>query len=107
MRGRFVRRGGQGEGEDTEGMLDHTAFWRDLGCWRGGHGGPIVFVGGQKACIGCRVRRWESLVVADQEVVGRRGDKIHLWSRIWDLFVVAELLVVGGEGSGNNVLWRS
>ena len=60
-----ARRGGRGKGEDTNRMLDGVAFWRDLGCWRGGHGEPIAFVGGRKACIGWLVQRGELLAVAD------------------------------------------
>ena len=76
-----VRRGGQRESEDMEGMLDRAGFRRDLRCWRGGHEGPIAFVGGRRASIGWQVRRWESLSVADLKIVGRRGDRIHLWSQ--------------------------
>ena len=43
---------GEDEGEDTDQMLDCAAFWRNFECWRGGHGGPIAFVGGRRACIG-------------------------------------------------------
>ena len=79
-------------------MLDCAAFWKDLGCWRGGHGGAIAFVGGRGTCMGWRLRRWESLAVADLESVGRGGVRIHLWSRSWDSLVVAELLVIDGVG---------
>ena len=76
--GSIVMRGGRGEGEDTDGMLDCVVFQMDLGCWRGGHGGPITFVGGRGACIGWLVRRWELLAVADLEIIGRRGGRIHM-----------------------------
>ena len=74
---------------------------------RGGHGGPIAFVGGRGSSISWLVRRWESLAVADPEIVGRPEGRIHLCSRSWDSLVVAELLVICGEGSGNSALWRS
>ena len=79
--GSSARRGGRGEGEDTDGMLDCVAFRRDVGSWRGGHWGPIAFVGGHGAYIGWLVRRWEWLAVADLEIVGRGGGRIHRWLR--------------------------
>ena len=44
---------------------------------------------------------------ADLEIVGRRGGRITLWSRSWDLLVIAELIVIGGGGAHNSALWRS
>ena len=64
-------------------------------------GAELVLIGG------CGGGRWESLAVADLKIVGRRGVRICLWSRIWDSLVVAELLVVGGGGASNSTLWRS
>ena len=45
--------------------------------------------------------------VVDLEIVGRRGGRIHLWSRSWESLVVAELLVIGGGRAGNSAMWRS
>ena len=47
------------------------------------------------------------LTVADLEIVGRRGRRIHMWSRSWDSLVVSELLVIGVGGAGNSMLWRN
>ena len=105
--GRSAMRGGREEGEDTEGLLDCAAFWKDLGRWRGGYGGPIAFVGGRRACIGWLVRMWELLAVTDLERVGRCGGRIHLWLRSWGSLVVTELLVISDGEAGNGALWRS
>ena len=90
-----------------DGMMYCAAFRKDLGCWRGGHGGPITFVGGRGACIGWLVRRWELLAVVYLEIVGRCGDRIHLWLQSWESLMISELLVIGGGGAGNSALWWS
>ena len=45
--------------------------------------------------------------MVDLDIVGRRGGRIHLWLRSWDLLVVAELIVVNGRGDVNSALWQS
>ena len=45
--------------------------------------------------------------MVDLEIVGRHGGRIHVWLRSRDSLVVAELLVIGGGGSGNSAMWRS
>ena len=103
----MARRGGWGEDEGTDRILNCAVFWRDLGCSKGGHGGAKAFVGGSIACIVWLVRRWESLAVADLEIVRKFGGRIYLWLRSWKSLVVAELVIIGDGGAGNNALWRS